>query len=688
MFWMIPLCIGLAQLPDYIEIFVQDGPQREVFLTAAEAEAVRARRDTDPDAAATIAKLLADADALAAAPLEIPHDGGQWKDWYTCEKDGAPLKARTPHEHVCTKCGQVYTGERFDQVYVAYRHRYWTLGVENLGWAYSVDPKPAYAERARAILLEYASFYPDLKLHDRDGGNQRSAARLHAQTLDEAIALCQLCVGYDRVYDAPCFSAEDHQAIADRLFRPMIAVIQPNEFGSSNWQAWHNAAVGCAGFVLRDDNLVEWAVNGPSGFVNQMNNAVLGTGSWYEESPTYHWVALRGLVYLMEAAARSGVDLYAHPNVKKMFDAPVRLLFPDLTFPAINDSDRSSISEARALYEVAFRRYGDPQYAALLAPRNTTWGLFWGGAPLPEGDIPEFRPGTSNAQAEGLAILRDASNETALYLDYGGKKSDHVQLAKLGIILFAQGDERFVDPGRLAYGNPLHTGWFRETIAHNAVVVGKRSQSPAAARLLAFLDTDDFDLVRAQCDEAYESTLLDRTLVMTGNLALDIVQCHAAQQTAIDLPYHLRGTLAGLPEAASCDPLGTEGGYKLLEDAKRFAEPVASFLIEADGGRTLRVSFPDSQGEFYLAQGLGPGARERLPMLLRRQQVRDAVFVAAYEWFTGDPPPARTVSIESKAGVIVKVDDWSLELIGDTVLRRNGQRAYLGPDGVTGSRPE
>ncbi|HNT89451.1 MAG TPA: heparinase II/III family protein, partial [Candidatus Hydrogenedentes bacterium] len=471
------------------------------------------------------------------------------------------------------------------------------------------------------------------------------------------------------------------------LIRPMIQVIMPNRFGGSNWQIWHNAAVGCAGFVLLDDNLVEWAVNGPSGFIFQMNNAVLDSGAWFEESMTYHWFALRGLVYLMEAAARADVDLYAHPNVKKMFDAPLRLVFPDLTFPPLNDSDRSNLRDARMLYEVAYKRFRDPQYAAVLDPRDTVWGLFWGGSPIPDGETQKLALTTSNSEAEGLAILRDAAGETALYLDYGGAGTDHVQPAKLGIILYAHGDERFVDPGRLVYGNPLHGAWYRATIAHNTVVVGTRSQALAEGRLQAFAHTDEFCLVRAMCDTAYDSTILDRTLLMRDNLIVDVFQCHASQETTIDLPLHLRGELENPPPATPCDPLADRDGYQLLQDQARL-DAEARFLTLPTGANSgIRIGMHDDAPEAFLARGFGSTPRELLPFVLRRFRARDCVFVTTYELFEGKPPMDRNVTIEQSYALLVRFGDWALELSGDTVLLRDGERVYIGRDGITAAVP-
>lgn len=687
---MLWLCLlaGLAAEPiDYIEIFVAQAPEREVFLTNTERDEVRARRDTEAWARSAGAWLEKQAEALCAEKLLIPHTEGQWTHWYNCPKDGAPLRPRESGDHECTLCAAVYNTKKYDQAYFALRHRYWADAVEKLGWAYALDPKPAYAGRVRAILVEYASFYQTLPVHDRDGGKTKSPGRLHAQSLEEAMTLCQFCVGYDRTYHDACYSDADHEAIETALIRPMVEIITPHAHGGSNWQAWQNAAVGCAGFLLRDDELVEWAVNGPDGFVQQMNKNVLPSGMWFEESLTYHWFALRGFIYLMEAAVRAGVDLYAHPSVKKMFDAPLQLLFPDLTFPAINDSDRTSIRDMRAVYEVAFRRFGGPRYAALLDPRNTEWALFWGAARAPDATAPDLHLESANLQHMGLAVLRDPARDTALYVDYGGFGGNHTHPARLGLVLYAQGDERFVDPGRLPYGNPLHTGWYKETVAHNTVVIGRKSQALGQARLSAFSNVDGTALVRVVSDTAYDSAILDRTLVMRGNLILDVVQCHASQETVVDLPLHLRGALTGLPPSEPCEPLGDNAGYNLLQAVTKFVEPLKSLNLDTGGGKGIQITFHDAGGETFLANGFGATPQELLPVVIRRKTARDAVFVSAYTLYDGTPPPQPELAIEQTNALLVHAGDWTLELSGDTAIQENAQKTYYGPDGAISTRP-
>jgi len=662
-----------------LEVHLAEGPHPCAFLTPEERDLARQRAISEEWAGGVRDRLLAEADGLAAEPLDIPHAGGQWTHWYNCREDGADLQPKSPTRHECPKCGKIYSGYPYDQVYATLRHCHWLQGIATLGWAYSLDPKLAYAARIREILLEYASFYRDLELHDKYNKKSMGNGRLYSQTLDEAVSLCHVCVGYDLVYDDACFLPGDHERIAEGFLRPACETIMAAFYHVSNWQSWHNAAVGCAGFVLRDKALVDWAINGPCGFCFQMQWSVLPSGMWYEGSPSYHWYALAAHLYLTEAAARSGMNLYGLPAVKKMFDGPVRQLFPDLTFPAINDSDRSSIAGDRAYYDVAYRRYGDPNYLALLRPRDSAEALFWG-ANLPA-EIPALpRQTSSNCEAEGLAILRDTDNQTALFFDYSANQSGHAHPAKLGIILYAQGDERIVDPGRLAYGNPMHAGWYRQTIAHNTVVINETSQDQVAASLKGFGTTPGFSAARAVFDTAGRNEIVDRTVLLSGKLIVDVVRCRANTETLFDLPAHFRGELYELPETEPLEKLSDAPGYCMLKSVERCTEPLRVFSVNTGGENRIRAQVFGAS-EAFIAVGLGYNASEELPMVLRRGRGTDVAFVTVYE--IGTSANSRSeVTVEMGPVITVRIGETSLAVGEDTRVTVGTQRFRIGLSGA------
>ncbi|MFO7976244.1 MAG: heparinase II/III family protein [Candidatus Hydrogenedentota bacterium] len=670
------------EAPQSVDITLPDGPHPCVFLTNKEVSEVRERAESLEWAQKVAQGILKEADALVEAPLEIPREGGQWSHWYTCKECGGGLKAESPTRHVCKVCGKVYSGFPYDQVYIKHQHVKWLKGLSTLGTAYVLDPKPAYAQRARDILVEYASFYEDLPRHDRNNKDSLSGAKLFAQTLNAGVMLCSIGMGYDFVYEAPCFSKEDHALIADHFLRPMVALLKTHRSEKSNWQSWRNAGIATAGFVLRDAEMLEFAINNPNtGFLNQMRVSVLPSGMWYEGAPSYHWYAFSAHIYLLEGATRAGINLYTIPAVKAMFDAPPNQLFPDRTFPAINDSTRSSIKSARRFYEVAYRHYGDPNYLALREPRNTEWGLLWGKEAPADTEVPELELATTNDPDAGLAVLRNNPRNMALFFNYSLQTCGHVQPAKLDIILYANGDQRIVDPGRLSYGNPLHRGWYRQTIAHNTVVVNETSQRNASCIFKEFESTSGWSLARASLDKAYDGVVLDRMLFLRDNAIVDVYRCTAEEESVFDLTLHFLGELEELPAGQSLEAfpvIRTEkpgNGYQHLRNVAKLESCPETFSVDTGNGTAIHVTVLDIS-QVYTAEGRAQPPSRYDPAIIRRQTGKKADFVTVYQVLGKDESP---IPIDGGIGETVRValDDTTV-LVGRaaTQIRIGEEIAY------------
>src|SRR5205814_1329232 len=153
-----------------------------------------------------------------------------------------------------------------------------------------------------------------------------------------------------------------------------------------NFACWHNAAICTAGRVLEREAWVEESLRGPYGFERQMAEGVLGDGLWYEGSLSYHYYTLGALLWMARALLDTPRDIRPTPRLRAMLEAPIRLAYPDLTLPAMNDCWYAiglrgevghGIPPAAAFYELAWSWYGAPEFAAILTrtyeqtPRDT-----------------------------------------------------------------------------------------------------------------------------------------------------------------------------------------------------------------------------------------------------------------------------------------------------------------------------
>ncbi len=504
---------------------------------------------------------------------ELPPEGGQWGLWYICPQGGAYLNYEGPGRHVCPLDGQVYSGWPYEQVIYARMHQDLAEAARDLGLAYQLSGETAYAQSAAEILRAYADAYLDYPYHDINDETGISGGRVTAQTLDESQWLIPIAWAYDMIVDSGALSGAQREHIEQELLYAAVTTIVRNPAGMSNWQSWHNAAIGAVGFALQDPLLIAQALNDPAnGFEYQMQASVSADGFWYEGSWGYHLYALQAHRYLTEMAARSGIDLYANTALRKMFAAPLNFAMPDMTLPPFNDSGTANLLHYDELYEIAYRRYGD---ALLSAPLGyTTRGrdaLLWGAQTLPSSV--ELDNASALFSDAGYAVLRNTENDDDpryLAFDFGPHGGWHGHYDKLGFVSYARGTIMALDPGTQSYAAPTHNTWDKVTVAHNTIVVDEQAQDTATGALHQFVALPGLSVASADAGEAYTTTHLQRTMILGSDYMLDHYRAQAndGQAHTLDWIYHNPGDLTTTLSLSTYGDLPTQNGYQHLSAAQ------------------------------------------------------------------------------------------------------------------------
>jgi len=647
------------------------GPERPSLLVAkAEIPRILQKAREQPWAKDALAKLIQGADRWRRKLLSIPDRGGQWSHWYACQSDGARLRPKGPTEHVCPKCGAVYKGEPYDSVPVTGVHSDLAKAAQQLGLAYALTQDKTYADKAFEILLGYADRYQNYPLHDRNGGQARSAGRVLSQTLEEAIWLIPICCAYDCIYDSGSLGEAQRRKIETQLIRPAVEVIRRNKSGLSNWQSWHNAGLGAAALCLRDQALLEEVLNGPDGFQFQMANSVTADGFWYEGSWGYHFYALSAHVHLAEMAARAGIDLWQNPRLKSLFDAPLRFMMPNGRLPAFHDAHETSPFQPR-LYESALAHWGDANYAWVLAKgRDAQAALLYGRPTIPEVDAPKVE--SVNFTSAGFAVLRSGQRPESLYfaLDYGPHGGGHGHPDKLSFVFYGLGRVLAPDPGCVAYGLKVHRGWYKQTVAHNTIAVDQASQEPCTGRCVFFARSPRWQAVRAAADEAYQGVQMTRLAVLAEDYVVLIDELAGRERRAYDWIYHNYGRLqldAELKLADQAEPLGNDAGYQYLTQVRRGRSKGqwgATWELEDKKLRLEMLGGPANE-EVIAAVGVGTTPKEEVPMVIARRQETSAVYAAVLHPFAQQPAiTARRLATPSHKSLALQIDrDGAKEVV-------------------------
>lgn len=606
--------------------------------------AIRKKRKDASWAAAAFTRIKGSAESWMKKEIQIPDRGGQWPHWYACEVDAAPLKMQSPTVHRCPKCHRVYSGEPWDSVHLTKVHEGLADAVRNLGVYHALTGSRRAAQKAAQILLGYAEMYPRYPVRDHGQNTDTAwATKVSWGTLGESVWLLPICGGYDLIRHADVLTPAEHQYIREQLLRPAARLILKHNLGVHNIQCWHNAAIASVGLLLKDRDLVSFAVEGEVGIQAQIARGVLRDGFWFEGSWGYHFYGMRPLLALTETLRNCGMDLY-DDHLMKMFEAPLLAAEPDGRMPTFHDSGAPPLSETDHLYEIGYARYNNTRFALPLlgSDRKSLNALLYGSAELPE-QVQETTE-SSHLARSGFVYLRQGSGEKQSYLafDYGPHGGGHGHPDKLSFILFGKGKVLAPDPSSPAYGVPHYSGWYKQTVSHNTLAVDSKSQKGSRGTLNFLVNGSDFDLLSASTEEAYEKVKLSRTLLFKEDLVLFIDRLSGARSHTFDWIYHNRGdirtTFARKPMKVSP---GEAHGYDWIEDA-RLGEPRGDWQVNWRAGEAgVRLTMLGSNKvptEVITGMGLdntetslGAPGDAPTPLVIARRRDRRTTFRAALQ---------------------------------------------------------
>jgi len=623
-----------------------------LFLTRSDVEAMRAAAGKYPLFDASFGLMKPKLDKALGSPIEVP-----------IPKDAAG-----------------YTHERHKQNYIE---------MQLAGVFYSLTGEAKYADFVRTMLLKYADLYPTLGKHPAAAGE--AAGRLFWQTLNETVWLVNATQAYDCIYDR--VSAAERAIIESKVIRPMAVFLSEDHVQEldriHNHGTWTCAAVGMAGYVMNDKNLVEKALYGSKkdrsgGFLRQLD-LLFSPDGFFTEGLYYARYALMPFYTFAQVVENNQPELkifdYRGQILKRALNTALQLTYTNGVFIPINDAakDKTYISpEMVVSIDIAFSRYGEDVNLLFVAAKHNEVTLSGAGVEVAKAIAAKKAPKSfpyksveysdgAEGREGGIGVLRSGTpeDESMMVMKYTGHGLSHGHFDKLAILCYDQGREILQDYGFARFVNvepkyggrylPENRSFAMQTIAHNTVTVDgkshyngdiKLSERNHADRHFYKARDDDFQVMSAKVTTAYEGVSMQRTVAMVRDklfkkpIVIDVFKVVSDKPHTYDLPYYYTGQLMYTNvKYKSYDRqmsvLGTQNGYQHLWKEAEGNAPGAVQVTWLAGERYYSItSAADTSTQVFFARTGGSDPNFNLrhePAFILRQKGSSHVFASVLE---------------------------------------------------------
>lgn len=650
-------------------------------------------RHESPAFAAAMQELRDEAAAALASPLRpVARNGGYYHSYF-CPDHAAELifEEDTPTSHACPVDGRVWSGQPFDDSWLWTANRRMAQRAYRLALLWRLEGNREYLEAARRILTEYAAIYPDVH-SSRDAP---SVGKITFSALDESVWAIPIAWACHVIWPGV---VDDRDLLRTRLLEPAAAHIEAQRTPRiHNYENWLNAALATLGTALGDEALVETVIDDTYGLTDQLARGVLADGHWYEGASSYHYYTLGAVLYLAQAREGLPGDPVDNPTMRRMFEAPLRIAYPDDYVPAINDCWYHSrvtdevghgIPNGPGFYEIAAGTYGAPEFEAVLArayrtkPRSNVESLLYGPDEVP--DTVSLPLVESNEAASGFAVLRPelpAGAPGELLLKYGPHGGGHGHADKLALSIYGGGRRWGADLGTPGYGIPINSSWYRHTLSHSTVVLDGEAQPRATGEALRFRPVagNPFGIADAQVlweQGAYAAVYARRVVLARHGYFIVLTRVESPRPRRAHLVFHHEGALTTGPASVGVAPsLPGNVAYAHLSDTLAWPAESGALLrlavpVDDAADAVLTIAFAPLPGARLLtARSPGNPASDLRSTLILEVAVEAfwsaAAFVygddAAIEWgsTTADGPPGLVVHCNGRD------DSWSFTRAGE-----------------------
>ena len=519
----------------------------------------------------------------------------EWGHMYFCEEDGAILKydRNKPHSHVCTVCGREYRSKSLDNVWVYFYRGEAIQKALLAATAYKISGDMEQLEVVKRIIGYYAENYTNFAVHSKDAAieitttGQLGYARIMPQELNEAVIAVKIC----RILEILKGDLDEKfVGTVRKMFREIFALLAPQANKVHNKPCWSICAIGSMGFVVQDQEMIDFAFNSEFNINRQLEEGVT-SGIWYEGSMYYSFFTLEGIADLLMFAKVYSYDAPVVENtVEKMLKTAYDYAFDNLIFPNPNDGwPDINLKTFSFLYHMGYRMFGEERMGALLRtiegshiertdPQLAKPYYFENKISLEEllfnadfvkgGGMLES-PGTRNFESSNVGILKN--DEVNVFIKYGHQARSHAHADKMNIEVTLGGELVSRDLSNSGYVSKLCNDWHRVSAAHNTVVVNGKNHTSISKGIIKEFTENSFNI---RSEDLYEGDMtavnFERAVKLSRDGFDDKFSVETADAQTLDWFMHLESDVKFLEnsETKSFDLGYSEEGYQHITNVR------------------------------------------------------------------------------------------------------------------------